>query len=45
MKAPKIPATGKQVLIVTAGVFLAGFIMNHFRSNDIVRKAISGYDS
>jgi hypothetical protein len=34
-----------QVGVIVLGVFVAGLIMNAFRSNDFVRQAIDGFDS
>lgn len=35
----------KLIAAVTAGVFLAGFVMNAARDVDIVKDAIKGFDS
>ena len=36
--------TAKNVAVVMVGVFLAGYIMNALRDNDIVKSAIDGFD-
>ena len=35
----------KHVGLTMAGIFLAGLVMNAMRQNDIVSRAIAGYDA
>jgi hypothetical protein len=35
----------KTILLVTAGVFIAGYAMNALRDNSVVNDAINGFDA